>query len=79
MFLKWIKVGDRVSKEFLKRLWAPLHTTQFQALQHDGNQITNFLDIVQAFVQHYEIFFASQPITTASQQALNDCCNVIPQ
>lgn len=51
--LSWLKVVDRVFKEFFKRLCPPVHTTQFQVLQVNGQRIIDLPNITKAFVAHY--------------------------
>lgn len=57
--LNYLKVGDRVSKEFFKCLHPPIHRSQFQAIQSEGVHFTSLLDIISTFMTHYQKVFAS--------------------
>lgn len=62
---KWLKVGDRVTKDFFKRLGPPIHSTQFKALKVNDDRLNDFLNIIQAFVTHLQGVFDSQPFIDA--------------
>ena len=75
--LNWLKVGDRVSKEFFKNLHPIIHRSQFQAIQSDGVHFTSLPDIISTFVTHYQKVFTSQSLSPIRQRALDECCAII--
>lgn len=76
--LSWLKLGDRVFKEFFKRLRPSVHATRFQVGQVNGQRITELLDIIKEFINHYQAVFASQPLAPKRQLVIDQYCSVIP-
>lgn len=75
--LHWLKIGDRVSKEFFQRLRPPRKSTQFKPLMDQGNRLTSLPGIVILFTKHYTQVFLAQQYSLDRLVALQACKDVI--
>lgn len=76
--LHWLEVGDKDSKEFFQALRDNHTKVGIKKIKQGNTILSNLLDILQAFLHHYENVFAWQENLVASKLTLRNCIYVTP-